>query len=161
MMMSQLTDYAVVFLLIWLLIYALALFGMSILNERRRARKNREARPQATSTYFPASTPSKLWGRRAAPRREGNPTPVLVADMDGPEWKPGACVVDRSEGGIRLTFSQPFDTGKKLRVLSRYAPDDRLWADVEVRNCRQATDGYELGCRFAYAHPLNVVLLFG
>ncbi len=160
-MTSFLSGNVVIFLLIWVLIYALVLFGLSIINERRRARQNREARPQPTSSYFPTSMPSKLCGRRTAPRRDGNPTPVLVAEPDGPQWKTGACVVNRSEGGLRLTFSQPFDTGKMLRVLSAYAPNDHLWADVEVRNCRPGTNGYELGCRFAYSHPLNVVLLFG
>lgn len=147
------------FLLIWLLIYALALFGLSIVGERRRARQLREKRKHTTSTSFPSPLPQPMWGRRASPRREGNPTPVLVAEKDG--WQTGAWVVNRSEGGIRLTFSQPYDAGQRLRVLSTFAPNDVLFADVEVRNCREGSNGYELGCRFAYTHPLNVVLLFG
>jgi hypothetical protein len=149
------------FLLIWLFIYALALFLLSTISERRRARQVRKIRAKSTSTFFPSQLPQQMWGRRASPRREGNPTPVFLAEKDGPEWQTGACVVNRSEGGLRLTFSHPYDPGHKLRVLSKYAPNDVLFADVEVRNCREGSNGYELGCRFAYAHPLNVVLLFG
>jgi len=160
-MAGWLSDNVILFLSVWVLIYAMALFGLSILYERRQARQKHQERLKTNGPYFPNQLPSKMWGRRTAPRREGNPTPVLVADKDGPEWQTGACVVNRSEGGIRLTFSQPFDTGKMLRVLSSYAPNDSLWADVEVRNCREGRNGYELGCQFAYAHPFNVVLLFG
>jgi hypothetical protein len=160
-MASWLSDNIVLFFSVWVLVYALALFGLSILAERRQARQRVQLKQESANHYFPTQLPSKMWGRRASPRREGNPTPVLVADLDGPKWQTGACVVNRSEGGLRLTFSQPFDTGKKLRVLSSFAPNDRLWADVEVRNCREGTNGYELGCQFAYNHPFTVVLLFG
>jgi hypothetical protein len=160
-MMSFFTGNPAMFLLIWLLIYALLLFGMSITHERRRARELRDRRSQKSLSYFPQELSQLKDGRRAWARREGNPTPVLVADRDHREWQAGAVVVNRSEGGLRLTFSHPYETGRLLRVLSRYAPNDVLWAEVEVRHCRQGTDGYELGCRFAYAHPLNVLLLFG
>jgi hypothetical protein len=152
---------AVIFLSIWVLVYALILFGMSIASERRRTRQTREGATKNSTSFLLEPSLKSNSGRRASPRREGNPTPVLVADKDGPEWLTGACVVNRSEGGLRLTFSQPYDMGKKLRVLSSHAPSNILFADVEVRNCRRGTNGYELGCRFAYAHPLNVVLLFG
>jgi hypothetical protein len=160
-MMNLFTGNPAMFLLVWLLIYALLLFGLSIIHERRQARELRERRSQKPTSYFPSQFPQLKEGRRAWLRREGNPTPVLVADRNAREWQTGAWVVNRSEGGLRLTFSHPYETGRLLRVLSRYAPSDVLWAEVEVRNCREGSNGYELGCRFAYAHPLNVVLLFG
>jgi hypothetical protein len=160
-MMNIFTGNPAMFLLVWLLIYALLLFGMSIIHERRQARELRERRSQKSTSFIPQELRREKEGRRAWPRREGNPTPVLLADRNSREWQTGACVVNRSEGGLRLTFSHPYETGRLLRVLSRYAPNDVLWAEVEVRNCRQGNQGYELGCRFAYSHPLNVLLLFG
>src|SRR5262249_24386784 len=144
-MANILSGNVVIFLSVWILVYALVPFGLSIVIDRRRARRIHEGPSKETNSYF--TEPSPMWGRRATPRRDGNPTPVLVAEKDGPEWQTGACVVNRSEGGLRLTFSQPYDTGKMLRVLSKHAPSEVLFADVEVRNCREGSNGYELGCR--------------
>src|SRR5262245_30077233 len=131
-MMNIFTGNPAMFLLVWLLIYALLLFGMSIIHERRQARALRERRSQKSTSFVPPELRRESEGRRAWPRREGNPTPVLLADRNSREWQTGACVVNRSEGGLRLTFSHPYETGRLLRVLSRYAPNDVLWAEVEV-----------------------------
>ena len=160
-MLKFITGNPLLFLLIWLLIYALLLFTLSAVSEWRRYHNRRQRPSKEKERGFSLQLPSQISGRRVWPRREGNPTPVLIAQPDGPEWLPGACVVNRSQGGLRLRCQRPFDTGQALRVLSSHAPNKMLWADVEVRNCRQGRDGFELGCQFVYAHPLNVVLLFG
>jgi PilZ domain len=145
------------FLFVWLLVYALMLFTLSALYERHRSHNLRKHR---NLVLAPAAPPQR-YGRRAWLRRHGNPTAVLIAQPNAPDWQAGAWVINRSQGGIRLTASQPFETGQPLRVLSKHAPNNLLWADVEVRNCREGNEGYEVGCQFAYVHPLSVVLLFG
>jgi len=160
-MLKFITGNPLLFLLVWLLIYALLLFTLSAIGEWRRYHNRRQSPPKEPDRGLSIQLPPQISGRRIWPRREGNPTPVLIAQPEGPEWLPGACVVNRSQGGLRLTYPRPFNTGQQLRVLSSLAPNNVLWADVEVRNCRQGRDGFELGCQFVYAHPLNVVLLFG
>jgi hypothetical protein len=160
-MLKLITGNPLLFLLIWLLIYALLLFTLSAVGEWRRNYNRRHPQAKKPERPLAIQLPAQMSGRRVWPRREGNPTPVLIAQPDGPEWLPGACVVNRSQGGIRLKCQRQFNTGQQLRVLSRHAPNNILWADVEVRNCRPGRDGFELGCQFVYAHPLNVVLLFG
>ncbi len=160
-MSNLITGNPALFLMIWLLIYALLLFALSAVHERRRAQNLHQRELNDEAPLIPVQLRPPMSGRRAWPRREGNPTAVLVAEPNVLDWQPGAWVVNRSQGGLRLTFPRPFDTGQVLRVLSSHAPNHYLWADVEVRNCREGCDGYELGCRFVYAHPLNVVLLFG
>ena len=147
-MLKFITGNPLLFLLIWLLIYALLLFTLSAIGEWRRYHSRNRPRLKETDRGFSIQLPAQISGRRVWPR-------------DGPEWLPGARVVNRSQGGLRLTYPRPFNTGQQLRVLSSLAPNNVLWADVEVRNCRQGRDGFELGCQFVYAHPLNVVLLFG
>jgi hypothetical protein len=160
-MLKFITGNPLLFLLLWLLIYALLLFTLSAVGEWRRHRNRRQRPSKETDRGFSIQLPAQISGRRVWPRREGNPTPVLIAQPDGPEWLSGAQVVNRSQGGLRLTYPRPFSTGQQLRVLSRHAPNEVLWAEVEVRNCRQGRNGFELGCQFLYTHPLNVVLLFG
>lgn len=160
-MLKLLRDNPLLFLSVWLLIYALLLFTLSAVGEWRRHRLRRNPQAKKTENALTIQFPDQVSGRRLWPRREGNPTPVLIAQPEGSEWLPGALVVNRSQGGLRLRTKRPFNPGQTLRVLSRYAPNNTLWADVQVRNCRQGRDGFELGCQFAYAHPLNVVLLFG
>jgi hypothetical protein len=160
-MLKLITGNPALFLLIWFLIYAGLLFGLSVVLERRRRYRLSNTPAKQKDHVFPLELPHQMSGRREWPRREGNPTAVLVSQPGGPEWVPGAWVVNRSRGGLRLRCPRPFNTGQVLRVLSSYAPNKVLWADVQVRNCRQGRDGFELGCQFVYAHPLNVVLLFG
>ena len=160
-MLKLITGNPLLFLAIWVLIYALLLFTLSALGEWRAYRLRRNPQPKKTNALA-LQLSAQTSGRRVWPRREGNPTPVLIAQPDGgPEWVPGAWVVNRSQGGLRLKSERPFNPGQMLRVLSRHAPNDILWAEVQVRNCRPGRDGFELGCQFVYAHPLNVVLLFG
>ena len=161
-MLKLLTGNPVVFLSTWLLIYALLLFTLSAVSEWRRHRLRRNPPPKKNENPLTIQFPAQMSGRRVWPRREGNPTPVLISQPDrSTEWLPGSCVVNRSQGGLRLKSQRPFNPGQTLRVLSSLAPNNILWADVQVRNCRQGRDGFELGCQFIYAHPLNVVLLFG
>ena len=160
-MLKLITGNPALFLSIWLLIYAGLLFALSVILERRRRYQLHQGRPKKGDHVFPLELSPRMSGRREWPRREGNPTAVLVSQPGGPEWLPGTWVVNRSQGGLRLRCPRPFAAGQVLRVLSSHAPNKVLWADVEVRNCRQGRDGFELGCQFVYAHPLNVVLLFG
>jgi len=160
-MLKLITGNPLLFLLIWLLICALLLFTLSAIGEWRQNRNRRLTQTKKTGKPSFIHVSAQMSGRRIWPRREGNPTPVLIAKPDGPEWLPGAQVVNRSQGGLRLRYPRPFQPGQHLRVLSRYAPNKVLWADVEVRNCRQGPAGFEVGCQFTHAHPLNVVLLFG
>jgi hypothetical protein len=146
-------------LMIWFVGYAFLLFLWNIYYDRRRLRLERNYLRRRWVVVPPAKDSSL--GRRAWLRREGNPTPALIADIDASGWQTGASVVNRSQGGLRVLHSQPYEPGKRLRILSSHAPNQIWWVQVEVKSCRQTSNGWELGCQFSNALPWSVLLLFG
>ena len=40
-------------------------------------------------------------------------------------------------------------------------PKDETWIEVQVRNCRQQENTWELGCAFVRSPPWEVLLTFG
>jgi hypothetical protein len=146
-------------LMIWFVGYAFLLFLWTIYSDRRRLWFQKKY-PLPNLTVVPAIRDLTL-GRRAWPRREGNPTPVLIAEIDGSGWQTGASVISRSQGGLRVVHTQPYEPGKRLRILSSHAPNQIWWVQVEVKNCRQTPNGWEMGCEFSDILAWNVLLLFG
>ncbi len=160
MLTSLLSGKLPLLIAVCLLTFGLVHLIVFTLYDRRRlhAWKKKLARSQALARR---PRPSPTLGRRVVDRREGNPTPVFLAQKEAPDWQTGAWVLNRSEGGLRLLAPQPFEKGAALRVLSSHAPNNMLWAEVEVRYCRPGKDGWELGCQFSFPHPRNILLLFG
>jgi hypothetical protein len=113
-----------------------------------------------TPEYDPFVQGSKS-EQRTAFRRGGNPVEVLVTPgaTDGPAAR--AWVVDRSMGGVCLSALDAVAQGTVLKMRALNAPPATPWVEVEVKSCRQAKDGWELGCQFIKTPPWAVMLLFG
>jgi hypothetical protein len=94
-------------------------------------------------------------------RREGQPTPVLLAG--GPSvGEPFVCsVVNRSRGGLGIVVNRRLPPGTVVRVRPVEAPEDVPWVRVQVRNCRRRAQGWYIGCRFTEHLPWSVILVFG
>ncbi len=99
--------------------------------------------------------------QRRSRRRDGNPVEVYVApdQSNEPAWR--AWVVDRSTGGVCLSTTEEFKPGAILRIMPNNATTMTPWTDIEVCNCRPASDGYEVGCKFCKQPPWAILLLFG
>src|SRR5439155_1008287 len=134
-MLKFITGNPLLFLLVWLLIYALLLFTLSAIGEWRRYHNRRQSPPKEPDRGLSIQLPPQISGRRIWPRREGNPTPVLIAQPTGPYWLPLACVVSPSQGCRRRPRPRPLNTSQQLRVCTRLAPKNVPWAEVEVRTC--------------------------
>jgi len=70
-------------------------------------------------------------------------------------------IVNRSEGGLRLTTSQEVPVGAVLRVRAINSRESLPWAEVEVKNSRQQPGHWELGCQFISLPPPEVLKSFG
>jgi hypothetical protein len=99
--------------------------------------------------------------RRASARRKGNPVEVLVR---GPEETAAALVgrvVDRSQGGLRISLSQSFPVGTLLTVRPSSSPAQVPWIQIQVKHHLKRDGQWELGCAFTQPPSAGVVLLFG
>jgi hypothetical protein len=99
--------------------------------------------------------------KRAAPRRDGNPMPVLVRPKPAsPEASEGT-VLNRSRGGLLLSLAEPAPLGAAFLLRTSNMPDDLAWIEVEARNVRPKEDGYLVGCAFKHELPWGLLLFFG
>jgi hypothetical protein len=99
--------------------------------------------------------------RRAALRRRGGETEVIIAPSEDGQEPAKGMVIDRSQGGLCLSVAQPVAGGSVLRLRVTNAPEDLPWIEVMVRNCRQKDERWLLGCKFVEELPWSVLLLFG
>lgn len=96
---------------------------------------------------------------RTSPRRAGKLVAIHVSDADGLAAPRTGSVLDRSRGGLRLLLDDSVEPGVVLSVRAATASRPP-WVRVEVRNCRQRDDGWEVGCRFAESPPVAVLWQF-
>ena len=156
---------------LWDSAVALCAILLVIITWRQVRASRRAARRRALDAAIltpPAREVSEHWepvklaagDRRRLPRRGGNPTPVhlLAPGVDRPQ---PALVLDRCSGGLRLQVGQPFGIDSALRLQATNAPAGTPWVPVTVRWCEPMGEVCEIGCQFAAALPLNVMLLFG
>jgi hypothetical protein len=139
--------------------------GVAVLNRRPgRARRSRggagpdAANPEANPDPFLQGSSSE---RRVAARRVGNMVAVSVTDGDGQGTPVEGWVADRSVGGLCLRLDSPAGVGSILNVRPRDSSSVVPWTQVEVKSCRQESDGWEIGCQFVRTPPWSVLLLFG
>jgi len=99
--------------------------------------------------------------RRKALRRGGNPVSVLLTEAEQKGKPLDGWVVDRSTGGLCLSVPNAIEPGTILGVRTSDAPQSVPWVQLEVKNCREADIGWELGCQFVRTPPWSVLLLFG
>ncbi|MFN4261244.1 MAG: PilZ domain-containing protein [Gemmataceae bacterium] len=99
--------------------------------------------------------------RRGSMRRGGKVVEVLISDAEVLTKPYDGLVLDRSTGGMCLFVEVEVAVGTILSVKAKNAPDTTPWTQVEVRNCRKVSEGFEVGCQFLKTPPWSVLLLFG
>lgn len=100
--------------------------------------------------------------RRAAVRRVGKVTHVLISNADATEEPFAGLVCDRSLTGLRISVSRAVEKNMILSVRAVEGSASSDWVQVEVKRCRVRKDGcWELGCQFVRTPPYNQLLSFG
>jgi hypothetical protein len=109
----------------------------------------------AKQPNLPIKPLAKSWQeRRRAPRRRGNPIPVVLADPESGDDTLGGWVTDRSAGGLRLLVDQEFTVGSRFNVRSTRAAD-APWIEIEIKHCRNDSGGWSIGCQFVKEKELT------
>jgi hypothetical protein len=86
--------------------------------------------------------------RRASPRI-AKPIRVLVYDPEDALQQPYVgWVVDRSQGGVRLTFRRAGLKKGDIFLIRPASSTANQWVGVKVKNGRWTDNSLEVGCRF-------------
>ena len=149
----------------WLLVAC----GVAILVGLLLTLRKRASRPNpvlSLSPSAPMGQPDSLGTerteeRRRTPRRQANPTLVLISEATGLDVPTMGLVVDRSAGGFCLDVEDGVPVGTILKIRAAEAPDHVPWVQGEVRNCRPADNGWRVGCQFERPPPPVVLALLG
>lgn len=113
--------------------------------------------PLSESPITPAGAAS---GRRALPRRRGNPIPVLIGDPRQPSTAVRGWVLDRSPDGLSLLTDEAVPVGTRLQVRPVHDLPVLKWFTVEVRHCHPERNVWILGCHFDRALSWDDLRLF-
>jgi hypothetical protein len=159
-------DWAIAMAIVVGIIVAIVAFIIGwILINRRRARLRELAAQAREWKDQPSPQDSFRYGlgmaRRKSVRLSGNQVPVAVTLDGNKESSWDGWVIDRSHGGLRLRVSQPFQVGAILRVRALQAPNTIPWMGVEVKNAREKSEFWEIGCQFLSEPPEEVLKSFG
>jgi hypothetical protein len=120
-------------------------------------------RPPTPPTPPPAPTPSEddPAAKRAAPRRKGNPVPVVISNDNGTMDPIQGWVLDRSSGGLRILVDQPIAVGTILSVRPGKAHGSFPWIRIQVRSCLSERNSYALGVQFVAKPAWGEMQAFG
>jgi hypothetical protein len=99
--------------------------------------------------------------RRRSVRLSGNRIPVLVCLDDSKKDPLEGWVVNRSQGGLRLAMPRALPIGTIMQVRAMTVSDEMPWVRVEIKNCREKDETWELGCQFLTDPPPDVLASFG
>jgi len=100
--------------------------------------------------------------RRGTDRRGGNQIAVLISNSNATADPLVGWVINRSNGGLRLsTDERVATTGMILSVRPRASLKETPWIQVEVRSCSQSNGYWDLHCKFVQTPPWGTLLLFG
>lgn len=159
-------DWAIGMAIIVGLIVAIVafLFGWFLIN-RRRARL-RELAGQAGEWKEVASPEDAFrygmgMARRKSVRLSGNQIPIHVSPDGTLESAWEGWIVDRSQGGLRLRVPEPIPPGVVLCIRCLNVTESLPWVEVQVKNCRDKQEYWELGCQFLTEPPKDVLRSFG
>jgi len=109
----------------------------------------------AKKPNLPIKPLAKSWQeRRRAPRRRGNPIPVVLADPGTADDTLGGWVTDRSAGGLRLLVDQELTVGRHFNVRSTRAAD-APWIEIEIKHCHNDSGSWSVGCQFVKEKELT------
>ena len=117
--------------------------------------------PPAGETAPAVRLPQGPTDRRSSYRRQGTDVEVHITDAEVKTHPVHGWVVDRSVCGLCLRAPASFAVGTILSLRPCKAPGVVPWVQVEVKNCRQQENSWEVGCQFLRTPPYNVLLLFG
>ncbi len=139
--------------------------GWTVLNRRRRARLQKlagdprdwkeDASPQDAFRY------GLGMARRKSVRLSGHRIPVWISLNDAKKDPLEGCVINRSQGGLRLALAQALPIGTMVQVRAMTVPAEMPWVQVEIKNCREKDENWELGCQFITDPPPDVLASFG
>jgi len=115
-----------------------------------------EAAPPA-----PPAASDKPEDLRAAPRRKGNPVPVLLSNSNGTSEPLQGWVLDRSTGGLRILVDQAIPAGSRLSVRPAKAHGSFPWIQIEVRSCQPERSSWNLGVQFVEKPSWGEMQMFG
>jgi hypothetical protein len=99
--------------------------------------------------------------QRSSLRRRGKSVKVLLSMKATPDQLFEGWVIDRSVGGLCLASSQEVPKGAIMNVRPMQAPESLPWIQIEIKNCRQDGNHWEIGCQFLRTPVWSVLLLFG
>jgi len=159
-------DWAIGMAVIVGVVVAVGAFVMGwILINRRRARL-RELAAQAGDWKDQLSPQDAFrygmgMARRKSVRLSGNQVPVSVTYDGNTESPWDGWVIDRSHGGLRLKIPQPTQVGAILRVRALLASNEIPWVEVQVKNAREKSEFWEIGCQFLSEPPEEILRSFG
>ncbi len=96
------------------------------------------------------------WSRRCRQFR------IYLANPDDEDAAPlPGRMLNLSPGGMRLNLPRSVEEGTILKILPVAAPPRQGWINVQVKNLRAGSAGWELGCQFVEPPSLATLLLFG
>ena len=70
-------------------------------------------------------------------------------------------MLDRSVGGLCVATAKPLAVQTVISVRPASAPNTTPWIAVEVRNCREHDNRWEIGCKFVRTPVWSILLQFG
>jgi len=149
---------------LWLAVVAgLVVLIFFFIFRRRKPTNEPVMLPQGSADWDGPVASARHDERRRSIRRGGLPTPIIVVDSkSGRKAKASeAYVLDRSSGGLRLALERPVQVGSTLLAKPGNAPEGFEWVKVQIRNCREVGDYYEVGCQFETDLELSRLLMFG
>jgi hypothetical protein len=99
--------------------------------------------------------------KRSAPRRRGTQVAVLVKNEAGNSAPRRGWILDRCSGGLGMLLEEPLAEGTLVNVRAAQAAPVIPWVEVQIRNCRQDSYGWIVGCQFVNTPPSTVLWQFG
>jgi hypothetical protein len=99
--------------------------------------------------------------RRTAPRRKGNPVPVLLTNATVSMEPFQGWVLDRSSGGLRLLVDQAVAIGAVLSIRPAKAHASFPWIQIKVRSCQPERNSFALGVQFVVKPAWGEMQAFG
>jgi hypothetical protein len=99
--------------------------------------------------------------RRSAPRRRGNPVPILINHGHENTKTIQGWVIDRSPEGLSIVVFHSIPKGTVLNVRPVDNYPSLILFPVEVRNCRAERKVWILGCQFVRKLTWSDLRLFG
>jgi hypothetical protein len=120
-----------------------------------------ETRPEEAKIAYDPFVHGSRREKRSAPRRRGTQVAVLVKDEAGNSAPRKGWILDRCSGGLGMLLEEPLAEGTLVNVRAAQAAPVIPWVEVQIRNCRQDSYGWIVGCQFVNTPPSTVLWQFG